>query len=258
MEKKVGTTGNRTQTSPSAAARAELDVMISGGFSLAYRELLPAFERSTGIPVATASAASQGTGPNTMKAQLARGARADVVILSREGLSELIAAGRIVGGSDVDLARVPLGAAVRVGKAKPEIDTVAAFKQTLLNARSIALPGSTSGIFLMNEVLPGLGIADQVSLKVGARGADATSMVAAGEADIVLAPVSELVNVAGIAFAGRLPDEVQLLQVFAAAIVAGSDRREQAKRLIAFLASGEAAAAIAKSGMEPLGDRDTL
>jgi molybdate transport system substrate-binding protein len=83
-------------------------------------------------------------------------------------------------------------------------------------------------------------------------------MVAAGEADIVLAPVSELVNVAGIAFASRLPDEVQLLQVFAAAIVAGSDRREQAKRLIAFLASGQAAAAIAKSGMEPLGDRDTL
>ena len=232
--------------------------MISGGFSLAYRELLPAFERSTGIPVTTASAASQGTGPNTMKAQLARGARADVVILSREGLSELIAAGRIVGGSDVDLARVPLGAAVRAGKAKPAIDTVDAFKQTLLNARSVALPGSTSGIFLMNEVLPGLGIADQVSLKVGARGADATSMVAAGEADIVLAPVSELVNVAGIAFAGRLPDEVQLLQVFAAAIVAGSDRREQAKRLIAFLASGQAAAAIAKSGMEPLGDRDTL
>jgi molybdate transport system substrate-binding protein len=249
------TTGSRAPTSRSAAARAELDVMISGGFSLAYRELLPAFEQTTGIAVATASAASQGTGPNTMKAQLERGTRADVAILSREGLSELIAAGRIVAGSDVDLARVPLGAAVRAGQAKPQIDSVAAFKQTLLNARSIALPGSTSGIFLMNEVLPGLGIADKLSLKVGARGADATAMVAAGEADIVLAPVSELVNVAGIAYAGRLTDEVQLLQVFAAAIVAGSDRREEAKRLIDFLASGRAAAAIAKSGMEPLGHR---
>ena len=251
----MGTTGSRAPTSPSPAARAEFDVMISGGFSLAYRELLPAFERTTGIAVATASAASQGTGANTMKAQLERGARADVVILSREGLSELIAAGRIVGGSDVDLARVPLGAAVRVGAAKPEIGTVDAFKQTLLNARSVALPGSTSGIFLMNEVLPGLRLADKVTLKIGARGADATAMVAAGDAEIVLAPVSELVNVAGIAFAGRLADEVQLLQVFAAAIVAGSDRREQAKRLIEFLASGQAAAAIEKSGMEPLGHR---
>src|SRR3984893_7021170 len=180
-EKEMGTTGSRAPTSLSAAARAELDVMISGGFSLAYRELLPAFERITDIAVATASAASQGTGANTMKAQLERGSRPDVVILSREGLSELTAAGRIVAGSDVDLARVPLGAAVRVGKANPQIDTVDAFKQTLLNARSVALPGSTSGIFLMNEVLPGLRLADKVTLKIGARGADATAMVAAGD-----------------------------------------------------------------------------
>jgi molybdate transport system substrate-binding protein len=237
------------------SARAELNVMISGGFSLAYREVLPEFERTTGIAVATASAASQGTGANTMKAQLERGVRADVVILSREGLSELMAAGRIVGGTDVNLARVPIGAAVRLGKPKPAIDTVDAFKRTLLNARSIAVPGSTSGIFLMNEVFPGLGIADKVSLKVGPRGSDATAMVAAGDADIVLAPVSELVNVAGIEFAGRLPAEVQLIQVFAAAIVAGSNHREEAKRLIEFLASGQAAAAIEKSGMEPLGNR---
>src|SRR5262249_48793232 len=211
------------------AARAELNVMISGGFSLAYRELLPEFERSTGMAVATASAASQGTGPNTMKAKLESGAHADVVILSREGLSELMAAGRIVGGTDVDLARVPLGAAVRMGQPKPDVGTLDAFKRTLLNARAIALPGSTSGIFLMNDVFPRLKLADKVAVKVGARGTDATSMVAAGEADMVLGPVSELVNVPGVEFVARLPDEVQLLQVFAAAIVAGSARREQAK-----------------------------
>src|SRR5262245_15568574 len=121
------------------AARAKLDVMISGGFSLAYRELLPAFERAVGVAVATASAASQGTGPDTMKGQLEGGARAAVVILSREGLSELIAGGRIVAGSDVDLARVPLGAAVPARKAKPDVATLAAFKQTLLGARLIAM-----------------------------------------------------------------------------------------------------------------------
>src|ERR1051326_8638745 len=236
-------------------ARAELNVMISGGFSLAYRKVLPAFERATGVSVTTASAASQGTGSNTMKAQLERGARADVVILSREGLSELTAAGRIVGGTDVDLARVPIGAAVALRKPKPDISTIEALKRTLLAARSAAVPGSTSGIFLMNDVFPRLGIAGRVPVKVGPRGTDATSMVANGDADIVLAPVSELVNVPGIALVGRLPDEVQLIQVFAAAIVAGSDRVSHAKRLVQFLASHEAAAAIEKSGMEPLGNR---
>lgn len=236
-------------------SRAELAVMISGGFSLAYRAVLPEFERTAGIAVATASAASQGTGPNTMKAQLGRGARADVVILSREGLSELMAAGRIVSGTDVDLARVPIGAAVPVGQPKPDVGTVDAFKRTLLNARAIAVPGSTSGIFLMNDVFPRLGLAEKLTVKVGARGADATAMVAAGEADIVLAPVSELVNIAGIEYVGCVPQEAQLLQVFAAAIVAGSARREEAKRLIEFLASAHAAAAIEQAGMEPLGKR---
>jgi molybdate transport system substrate-binding protein len=237
------------------AAPIELHVMISGGFTLAYRAVLPEFERTTGIAVSTASAASQGTGPSTMKAQLESGARPDVVILSREGLGELIAAGRIEPGTDVSLARVPIGAAVQVGKPPPDLATVDAFKRAMVTAHLIALPGSTSGIFLRNDVFPRLGIVDKVSVKVGPRGADATAMVAAGEADIVLAPVSELMNVPGIAFVARLPDEVQLIQVFAAAIVAGSDHLDDAKRLIEFLASAQAAAAIEKSGMEPLGDR---
>ena len=95
------------------AASAQLNVLISGGFSGAYEQLLPEFERTSGIKVTTGSGASQGTGPQTIAAQLARGVPANVVILSREGLSELIAAKRIVAGTDVGLARTPLGVAVR-------------------------------------------------------------------------------------------------------------------------------------------------
>src|SRR5262245_35893162 len=73
-------------------ALAQLKVMISGGFSGAYRQLLPEFEKSTGISVTTGSGASQGKGPQTIAAQLQRGVEADVVILSREGLAELVAA----------------------------------------------------------------------------------------------------------------------------------------------------------------------
>src|SRR5262245_60612343 len=103
------------------AAAAQLNVLISGGFSNAYEQLLPEFERTSGIKVATGSGASQGTGPQTIAAQLARGVPADVVILSREGLGELIAANRIAAGTDVDLARVPLGVAVPAGTAKLDV-----------------------------------------------------------------------------------------------------------------------------------------
>jgi molybdate transport system substrate-binding protein len=103
------------------ASFAQLNVITSGGFSAAYRELLPEFEKATGTRVKTTSGASQGSGPNTIGRQLRRGVPADVVIMSREGLSELIAEGRIVAGTDVDLARTPLGVSVRAGARKPDI-----------------------------------------------------------------------------------------------------------------------------------------
>src|SRR5436190_9431316 len=114
------------------AAMAQLKVLMSGGFSAAYEQLLPEFERTSGIKVTTGSGASQGTGPQTIGGQLASGATADVVILSHEGLEELVAAKRIAAGTEVNLARVGLGVAVRAGTPKPNVGTVAAFKQGAL------------------------------------------------------------------------------------------------------------------------------
>jgi molybdate transport system substrate-binding protein len=233
-----------------ATAHAQLKVIMSGGFEAAYRQLLPEFERTTGIKVETGSGGSQGTGPDTIRAQLARGEPADLVILSREGLDELIADGRIVADTEVGLAEAALGAAVRKGAQKPDVSTVDALRRTLLSAKTIAVPGSTSGIYLTRELFPKLGVADRITVKMTARGAQSAAMVAAGEAEIAIQPVSELVPVAGLDFAGPLPAEVQLVQVFSAAVVKGSKQEAAAGRLIAFLASDRAAAAIRRAGME--------
>jgi molybdate transport system substrate-binding protein len=237
------------------AASAQVQVLISGGFSGPYDRLLPEFERTTGIKVTTGSASSQGTGPQTIGAHLARGEPTDVVILSREGLTDLIAAQRIAAGTDVDLARTPLGVAVRAGAPKPDVHTVEAFKQVVLKARAVAVPSSTSGIFLQNDVFPRLGIAGRVNVKATPRGTGAAAMVASGEADVAVMPVSEIVHAPGVELAGVIAEEIQLNQVFAAAVVAGSKNAEAAKRLIAFLASERASAAIRSGGMEPVGGR---
>jgi len=236
-------------------ASAEVKVIISGGFSSAYNEVLPEFERTTGIAVSTGSGASQGTGQQTIAAQLQRGVAADVVILSREGLADLMASGRIVDGTDVDLARVPLGAAVRAGTAKPDVGTIEALKQTLLDAKTVAVPASTSGIYLTTRLFPQLGIADKITVKVTERGSQSAAMVASGGAEIVIQPVSELVHVPGIEVAGRLPNEVQLVQTFAAAIVVGSKEADAARRLIEFLASDRSSIAMEKNGMDPVRKR---
>jgi molybdate transport system substrate-binding protein len=231
---------------------ARLNVLISGGFSAAYKQLVPEFERTSSIKVTTGSGASQGTGPQTISAQLARGVPANIVILSREGLTELIAANRIIPGTDVDLARVPLGVAVRTGTPKPDVSTVEAFKQVVLKAKTVAVPGSTSGIWLTNDLFPRLGIAEKVDAKKAPRGTDATRMVATGSADLAVMPVSEIVHAPGVNLAGMIAPEIQFVQTFSAAIVAGSGDIEVSKRLIEFLASAHAGEAIRKSGMEPL------
>jgi molybdate transport system substrate-binding protein len=230
---------------------AQVKVIISGGFARAYRSALPEFEHTTGIEVTTGSGVSQGSGPDTIEAQLRRGVPADVVIMSREGLDDLISAGLIVAGTDVDLAQTPLGLAVRAGAPRPEIATVDAFKETLHNARSIAVPGSTTGIYLTTRLFPRLGV-DSKSVNVTARGAEAISLVASGNATLAVQPVSELLHMPGIDFVGPIPMEVQYVSVFSAAVVIGSKEVEASKRLISFLASDKTTSAIEQAGMESL------
>jgi len=59
------------------------------------------------------------------------------------------------------------------------------------------------------------------------------------------------VHAAGVDFAGSLAAEIQFVQTFSAAVVAGLGEIEASKRLIEFLASARAAEAIKNSGMEP-------
>src|SRR5262249_20285738 len=130
--------------------------------------------------------------------------------------------------------------------------TVEAFKQLLLKAKTVAMPGSTSGIWLVSDLFPRLGIAGKVNTKLAPRGTDATNMVAAGEADLAVMPGSEILQASGVGYAGAIAPEIQFVQVSSAAVVADSKEMEGAKRLIEFLASPRASEAIKKSGMEPL------
>jgi molybdate transport system substrate-binding protein len=229
-----------------AASLAQVRVLMSGGFSAAYQELLPQFESATGITVTTARGPSQGDGPNTIGAQLRRGVPADMVIMTRGGLAELFAEGRIVVGSDVDLAEVPLGVGVRAGAPRPDITTVDAFKQTLLRAKSVGTQ-SSSTIYMTTKLFPQLGIANAMAGKLSNAGA---ANVASGEVEMVVLPVSEILSVPGVDFVGTIPAEIQFVPVFAAALVKGGKEPEACKRLIAFLASERVTPAIEKTGMK--------
>jgi molybdate transport system substrate-binding protein len=143
----------------------QLNVITSVGFEAAYNELVPVFQKSSGITVSTKHFASQGNGPDTIPAQLRAGAAADVVIMSKEGLGELLAEGRIIPAGTVDLAQARLGVAVRARAPKPDISTVEAFRRMLLRSKSINAV-STTGLYLTEKLLPKLGIAGEVTGKI--------------------------------------------------------------------------------------------
>jgi molybdate transport system substrate-binding protein len=234
------------------AAFAQITVMTSGGFAAPLKAALPEFEKSTGISVTVILGKSQGAGPDTIAAQLGRGVAADVVILSREGLNDLIANNKIAAHSDADLAKTPIGMAVRAGAPKPDISTVEAFKNTLLQAKSITYPSSTTGIYMATKLFPQLGIAKEMAAKSTNAGVAA---VVRGDAELAIQPVSEVLNVPGTDFVGVIPQQIQYISVFSAALTASSHMSDQAKLLISFLASAKAADAIRGSGMEPMGSR---
>ena len=242
------------------ACAADLRVMISSGFHGAYSELGPAFERATGNHLITTRGPSMGDSPEAIPARLARGEVADVVILDGGAADELGKRGLVRADSKIELARSLIGMVVREGAEKPDIGSVAAFRNTLLTAKSIAYSDSGSGTYLSTTLFRKLGIADQIapkSRKVRGppSGEPVAAVVARGEAEIGFQQVAELIHVPGITFVGALPAEVQPMFSFAGVLTATAREPEAARALLLYLSSREAAAAITKAGLMPLSDR---
>jgi len=234
------------------AAAAEIHVMISGGLSAACKELVPQFERATGHTVVTAYGPSMGTTENAIPVRLARGERADVLIMVGDALGAMVAQGKAVGATRVDLVRSPIGMVVRAGAPRPDISTPDALKRTLLDAKSVAYSDSASGVYVGTELFARLGIAEQMKGKARMIPAEPVAMgVARGDSELGFQQISELLPIPGVDLVGPLPEQVQKITVFSAAVATGASEPGAGKALIAFLASPAAVPALRKSGLDP-------
>jgi len=237
-----------------APARAdELHVMVSGGFTAAYKVLVAEWEKATGHTVATVYGASMGATPTAIPNRLARGEPADIVILARSALDALVQAGKVMDRSQVDLVRSRIGMAVRAGAKKPDISTEARFRQALLDATSIAYSDSASGVYISTVMFRKLGIADQVQDKARMiPGTPVGETVANGDAEIGFQQMSELLPVRGITIVGVIPDSVQLITTFSAGLSSTSRAPATARQLVAFLSSRRAWKTIRAAGLDPI------
>ena len=183
--------------------------------------------------------------------RLREGEKADVLILTREGLDELVAEGAVVAASRIDLARSYVGLAVKAGDPHPDISTEAALVSALLAARSVAYSKiGASGIYFA-ELIERLGIAAEINAKATITAGFTAERLTSGEADIAVQQLSELKQVDGVKLVGPIPLSLQTAAIFTGGRMASSENPAQANALLTYLASPEAAPVLRESGLEP-------
>jgi molybdate transport system substrate-binding protein len=233
----------------SARAQTEVTLIAPGGIRAAINELIPGFERKTGMTVK----ATFGSGGGTHQ-QVVRGEPFDVPVV-QPPYQDVLDSGNVAGDTATPLASVAVGVAVRQGAPKPDISTPEAVKRMLLAAKSIAFPnaarGAAAGVSF-EETLKKLGIYEQMQPKIkpAQGGAGAMKMVANGEVEIGLTFLSEMTE-PGIDVVGALPAEISTPTKLVGFVSRHAKDPAAARALLEYLSSREAASVFKAHGMEP-------
>jgi len=210
-------------------------------------ELVDAFTAREGHAVVLESA-----GGVDVARRVRDGEAVDLVVLAAKAIDELIAAGRLLSDSRVDILRSGIAIAVPAGAPLPDIGTEAALKQAVLAAPTLSYSTGPSGVYLMG-LFERWGILEDIRPRIvqAPPGVPVGSLVARGEVALGFQQLSELLHVPGIALVGPMPPEVQSITTFSGAVSREAAHPAQARALLAWMTHADAAPAIRRQGMEP-------
>ena len=219
-----------------AVQGAEVAVMSGGAVKSALTAAAGAWEKASGHSVkATFAPAGE------LRERIARGDRADVLVVPQENLAEYEKAGVIDAASRHDLGAVAMAAAVKEGAPRPDISTPEALKRTLEQAKSVTYMDpkrGTSGKHFDEAVLPRLGIRDAVRAKTTlGEGGFIAEKVARGEVEIAFHQITEMLPVKGVTIVGPLPDALQKVTVYSAVLMKDAAHPAEARALLDYLVS---------------------
>jgi len=194
-------------------------------------QLIAAFEHASGHTIAV-----DWSTTNQTLSRIQNGETADVVIATVPGIDELAKPGKIVPGSRAALGSTLIGIGVRKGAARPDIGSVAAFKQALLDSKSITYTTLGQSGMHFEAVVKRLGIADQLQPRFKViPGGLVGELVVRGEAELGVQMLPEILAVEGFDLIGPFPPELQQVNHFAAAMLSGTQRADAAGAFIRFL-----------------------
>jgi molybdate transport system substrate-binding protein len=150
--------------------------------------------------------------------RVAEGEPFDFVVLADDALTRLGTQGHVDLGTRVEVARSGVAIAVPAGAAHPGLHDEDAVRRAVQEARRIGYSTGPSGAHLA-KLLDRWGMTQTLAPRLvqAPPGVPVASLLARGEVDLGFQQFSELVNVPGVQIAGPLPDDIQLVTVFAAA-----------------------------------------
>ena len=234
-------------TAASPACSDEIKIFGSRVTRMVVEEVGPQFEQATGhrLVVVTDVAA-------VMKRRIEAGEPFDLAVLVNFQADEMIGKGKLASETRSDIMKAGIGVAVRRGARLPDISTVEAFRQTLLAAKSITYLKEGASTIYLDGLFTRMGMADALRAKTIKPATESVSeAVAAGDVELGLIVIPNILSVPGAQLAGPLPEDIQSYIVFTAAAAANSPHPQAARDLIAFLKSPAAIAAIKAKGMSP-------
>jgi molybdate transport system substrate-binding protein len=218
--------------------------------SMAAREVLA--ELAQQYQAATGQAVQcEAAGGVDVAKRVAAGEAVDVVVLASNAVDKLLAEGRLLTGSRVDLAKSGVGVAVPAGSPRPDIRSEDAVKQAVFAAATLSYSTGPSGVYL-EKVFERWGILEQIRSRivVPPPGIPVATLVANGSAALGFQQLSELLNQPGVELVGSLPPALQITTIFSGGISQTSANPRAARTLLTYMAAPEAAAIKERHGME--------
>lgn len=235
---------------PNAGGKG-LKVLSAGSTLYGLRPCAEVFARKAGIPVQVAT----DHGHNIHRAVLRGKVDADIVVLPADMIAALAAADLADGETIIPIGTVRIGAAVRADAPLPDVSTMAALRHALIAADSILLTLAPTGDHMM-RVIAQLGLSEATAGKL--KRFETSTLVNrhlvenAGAGAIGFGPATEILSWRrkGVVYAGPIPDEVQVVLPYAAAMLTHTQAGDAARMLLKFLATPEARRHFAESGVE--------
>src|SRR5262249_4793758 len=231
----------------SAANSAELKIFGSRVTRMVIGDMGPGFEQATGhrLTVVTDVAA-------VMKRRIEQGEPFDLAVLVNFQTDDLIRSGKLIAETRADIMKAGIGVAVRRGAPKPDISTVEAFTRTLLAAKSITYLKEGASTIHLDKVFARLGLTDALKHKTIKPTTESVSeMVAAGEAELGIIVIPNILSVPGAELVGPIPAELQSYIIFTGAVSAQTPNQEAARDVIKLMTGPAAAPVLSAKGMEP-------